>query len=134
MQFQARQGDIFVQQVPMRSRVGTAVSDLGRVVLSAGAESGQAYEVVAAANAPYDTAYDAICHAADEAAYDAAYDSAARPAAQLFEEPDGKRYLIVERNCMLVHADHAPVAVAPGCYRVTIQREYDPEGHGNVLD
>jgi predicted transcriptional regulator len=103
----------------MRARVGTTVSDQGRVVLAAGTESGHAHEVVAAAAA-----------AADAAAGDAD----ARPAAQLFEEPDGKRYLVVERTCVLMHAEHAPIAVAPGCYRVTIQREYEPEGIRYVLD
>jgi hypothetical protein len=102
----------------MRARVGTTVSDQGRVVLAAGTESGHAHEVVAAA----------------DAAHRAAHDGDARPAAQLFEEPDGKRYLVVERTCVLRHVEHAPIAVAPGCYRVTIQREYEPEGIRHVLD
>ncbi len=123
MTFQARQGDVLVQQVPMRARVGTTVSDQGRVVLVAGTESGHAHEVVAAADDD-----------SDDAADEAIDDADARPAAQLFEEPDGKRYLVVERTCVLMHAEHAPIAVAPGCYRVTIQREYEPEGIRHVLD
>jgi hypothetical protein len=115
MTFQARQGDVLVQQVPMRTWVGPTVGEQGRVVLAAGTESGQAHEVVAAAGA-------------------AAEGANALPASHLFEEPDGRRYLIVERACLLMHAEHAPIAVAPGCYRVTIQREYDPEGLRNVLD
>lgn len=108
--FQARQGSVFIRQVPIRARAGTLISDRGRVVLAVGAASGLAHEVIAA------------------------NDHAERPAAQLLEEPDGQRYLVVDRACVLTHKEHAPIAVAPGCYRVTIQREYEPEGIGHVLD
>lgn len=112
MTFQAQQDDVFVvHRVPMPARVGTAVGNRGRVVLAEGAASGHTHEVVAAAT-----------------------DHDGRPAAQLFEEIDGELYLLVERACVLTHEEHAPVAVAPGCYRVTIQGEYEPDGIRNALD
>jgi hypothetical protein len=56
------------------------------------------------------------------------------PPAQLFEEPDGTRYLFVERACVLTHQEHAAIPLAPGIYRVSRQREYQPEGLRTVAD
>ena len=109
--FQARQGDVFVQKVRMRARKGRAVGERGHVILARGELTGHAHEVIAAAQG------------GDE-----------RLAAQIFEGSDGVRYLFVERACVLTHEEHAPVAVPPGCYRVTIQREYEPAGTRTVLD
>jgi hypothetical protein len=50
--------------------------------------------------------------------------------AELLELTDAqveRRFLrIVDQEALLVHEEHDPIAVAPGCYRVVRQREYDP--------
>lgn len=96
-----RQGDVLVAQVRLRAKSGKAIVDNGRVILAYGEVTGHAHEVVAdAAVVP------------------------AGPPAQLFEEPDGARYLFVDLPCLLTHQEHGPIALVPGCYKVTRQREY----------
>jgi hypothetical protein len=50
--------------------------------------------------------------------------------AELLELPDAEveqRFLrIAGREARLVHEEHDPIALAPGCYRVVRQREYHP--------
>lgn len=53
---------------------------------------------------------------------------------ELFETKDGKLYLRVEKLAKVSHEEHKTVKVAPGCYRVTIKRQYSPEGWENVRD
>lgn len=108
---QYRQGDVFVEQVRKREPQGTAVIDRGRVILAYGEVTGHAHEVIAAVPAIDDL-----------------------PPAQLFEEPDGTRYLFVERACVLTHQEHGPIALAPGSYKVSRQREYSPEAIRTVAD
>lgn len=108
---QFRQGDVLVRQVPMRQQKGRSVSDSGRVILAYGEVTGHAHEVMAAQPETIEL-----------------------PPAQLFEEPDGRRFLFVERACMLTHQEHGSIALAPGCYEVTRQREYSPEAIRNVAD
>ena len=107
--FQARQGDVLIQQMLKREPKGQQVTDHGRVILAYGEVTGHAHEVV---GPMVDTP----------------------PPAQLFEEPDGTRYLFVDRACALVHQEHGPIALAPGCYKITRQREYSPEAIRNVAD
>jgi hypothetical protein len=109
-QFQARQGDVLIEQVKSRTPTGAAINDRGRVILAYGEVTGHAHEVLSA------DAIDAL------------------PPAQLFEESDGTRYLFVDRPCLLTHQEHGPIAIAPGCYKVTRQREYSPEAIRNVAD
>jgi hypothetical protein len=45
-----------------------------------------------------------------------------------------ERFLRVVRETELQHDEHAPVRLTPGYFRVTIQREYSPEGIRNVAD
>lgn len=108
---QMRQGDVFVQQVQKRERSGRAISDQGRVILAYGEVTGHAHEVVAETKA-----IEGV------------------PPAQLFEEPDGTRYLFVDRPCSLIHQEHGPIALKTGCYKVTRQREYSPEEIRLVAD
>ena len=111
MTFQARQGDVFVQRVPARQPAGPQIGTQSSVVLADGEATGHAHRVVAV---------DQSC---DE-----------RPAAQVFEERSGHRFLLVERTCVLTHDEHRPIALDPGLYRITIQREYQPEGITRVAD
>ncbi len=111
MTFQVRQGDVFLRQISRRTGSGALISDHTEVILAVGEATGHAHKVVWGGSVQDDD-----------------------PAAQLFEEPDGQRYLIVEQACVLKHEEHGPIAIEPGCYRVIIQREYEPEGSRNVLD
>lgn len=47
------------------------------------------------------------------------------PDAQLWETPDGRRYLKVEAEAKLHHEEHSTLPIAPGVHEVIIQREYD---------
>jgi len=52
----------------------------------------------------------------------------------MLEVDNGIRYLDVEIEAFLRHEEHATIALAPGKYRVTRQREYSPEAIRNVAD
>lgn len=106
-----RQGDVLIRQVRRRTPTGKDVSESGRVILAHGEVTGHAHEVVEERRLDFEA-----------------------PAAQFFEEPDGKRFLFVERNCVLTHQEHGPIALPPGCYEVTRQREYAPDEIRNVAD
>lgn len=111
-QQQVRQGDVYLR--PTRSRPSEhakPVADAGRVILAYGEVTGHAHEVIG----------------------DLVSDDAL-PASALFEEPDGTRFLVVNRPCTLRHKEHGPIALAPGAYRVVRQREYSPEAIRNVAD
>jgi hypothetical protein len=74
------------------------------------------------------------------------------PAADFFEEPSGRRVLLVNRPCCLRHEEHDPIALDPanpqqvrqgdvllqpigdGAWEVRRQREYSPEAVRNVAD
>ena len=108
---QFRQGDVLVEAVRQPKDLGTLVPrDGNRVVLAYGEVTGHAHAVV-----PDDGVADI-------------------PAAQLFESPDGDRYLLVDRPCALVHEEHGRIPLAPGAYKVTRQREYSPEEIRTVAD
>ncbi len=49
----------------------------------------------------------------------------AAPGATLLADGDD-RYLRLRDAATLVHEEHGPIAIAPGAYRVVIQREYVP--------
>lgn len=108
---QARQGDVYMRPVNMRPRTGTPILDQGRTILAYGEVTGHSHQIEAL-----------------EA------DTETVPPAALFEEPDGSRYLFVDRPCALRHEEHGPISLAPGCYKVIRQREYEPEGIRNIAD
>lgn len=47
---------------------------------------------------------------------------------------DGVEYLRASDTVMLTHEEHETIAVAPGTYRIQIQREYTPEAIRRVVD
>ena len=61
----------------------------GRIILAEGEVTGHQHEVVAAEP------------------------MAGIPAADFFEEPDGRRVLLVTRPCMLTHQEHGVIALHP---------------------
>lgn len=99
----------------------------GRIILAHGEVTGHAHEVVS------ETA-------------------AGIPSAEFFEEPDGRRILLVLAPCVLRHQEHAPIALDPevpqqwrqgdvyglplgnGAWEIRRQREYSPEAIRNVAD
>lgn len=109
-----RQGDVLVARVRALPKDAVVVTD-PRVILAHGEVTGHCHEVIADTPAS-DPLGDVI------------------PAAQLFDAPDGSRYLLVTRACTLTHQEHAPIALAPGAYRVVRQREYSPEAIRTVAD
>jgi hypothetical protein len=52
----------------------------------------------------------------------------------LLEVDGGIRYLDVQMEAFLRHEEHGAIALAPGKYKVTRQREYTPEAIRNVAD
>jgi hypothetical protein len=105
----------------------------GRVILAHGEVTGHCHEVIDAV-ATLDPAEIEI------------------PAADFFEEPDGRRILLVNRPCELRHQEHGPIALDPrhpqqyrqgdvllnpigdGAWEVIRQREYDPADIRQVAD
>ncbi|MBZ0185113.1 MAG: hypothetical protein K8F91_02600 [Candidatus Obscuribacterales bacterium] len=53
--------------------------------------------------------------------------------AKTFQNGD-KRYLEVDKGAVLKHEEHSPLLLAPGSYRVVVQREYEPAGWRRVAD
>jgi len=47
---------------------------------------------------------------------------------ELFETKDGQLYLKVEKLAQLSHEEHKTITLNPGCYKVTIKRQYTAEG------
>lgn len=52
----------------------------------------------------------------------------------IFETQNGQLYLKVEMIANLTHEEHKTVKIVPGCYRVTIKRQYSPDGWEKVRD
>lgn len=59
-------------------------------------------------------------------------------AVRVFEQDEFISYLDVEKESNVVHLrsfdTHEPVALSPGQYRITRQREYTPEGFRRAAD
>lgn len=102
-----RQGDVLIVRTTEAVK-GTDAREGGRIILAHGEVTGHAHEVLDPAGS--------------------------LPAAQFFEAPDGRRFLLVEQACVLTHQEHGPIALAPGAYEVVRQREYSPEAIRNVAD
>lgn len=54
--------------------------------------------------------------------------------AELIELETGERFLLSGAGMRIVHEEHKAIAIPPGTYRVTRQREYAPEAIRNVAD
>ena len=108
----------------------TDLREAGRIILAHGEVTGHAHEVVVV---------------------DAETDREIPPA-DFFEEPGGRRVLLVTRPCVLQHQEHGLIALDPdtpvqvrqgdvllnpigaGVWEVIRQREYSPEAIRNVAD
>jgi hypothetical protein len=49
-------------------------------------------------------------------------------------EKGAERYVVVSEGAVLRHEEHSPIKLAPGVYKVQLQREYEPEGFRRVTD
>lgn len=110
MQQQFRQGDVaLIPIAPLsekKRKQGTVVPrDKGRVVLAYGEVTGHAHAIVA-------------------------------PGVTQVEFTDGERVLTIDpvSEALLLHEEHATIALPPGDYKVVRQREYTPEAIRNVAD
>lgn len=116
----------------------------GRIVLAHGEVTGHAHQVFAGH----------LSTLVAESGEPLVIDDEARdlPAAEFFEEPNGRRVLFVTRPCVLRHQEHAPIALDPakpvqarqgdvflnpigiGAWEVIRQREYFPDAIRSVAD
>ena len=96
-QFQARQGDVFVEafkgELPADAK--RVARDKGRVVLAYGEVTTHSHSI-------------------------------SSPSATLWECADGARYLEAKRSCSLSHEEHDAIKIPIGLHIVTIQREHVP--------
>jgi len=101
----------------------------GRVILAHGEVTGHCHEVLTASEIDADI-----------------------PAMDYFEEPDGRRVLLVVRPCVLRHQEHGAIALDPakpiqvrqgdvllnpigtGAWEVIRQREFDPSEIRQIAD
>ena len=113
----------------------------GRIVLARGEVTGHHHSVYAATRA----CASAVLDQANETETDL-------PNAEYFEEPDGRRVLLVLAPCVLRHQEHGAIALDPaqpvqvrqgdvllnpigiGAWEVIRQREYSPKAIRNVTD
>jgi hypothetical protein len=54
------------------------------------------------------------------------------PDAREARTPAGERFLRLPTAARLVHEEHAAIDLAPGLYRIVIQREYQPQPRRGV--
>lgn len=103
--FQARQGDVFVEQINAIPANATPVERQGDVVLARGEATGHAHRIVAS--------LDAV---------------------DVLQEAE-RIILNVRHPVTITHEEHGPVTLQPGVYASYIQREYDDlEAERRVVD
>lgn len=102
-----RQGDVLVERIDsFPNKLKPVAREAGRVILAHGEATGHAHAI-------------------------------SDKHASLFrtDEHPGVTFLeISQAMAQLVHDEHTTIALAPGNYRVTRQREYSPEAIRNVQD
>lgn len=106
-----RQGDVLIERISAAGKTDVstakhAPTDGHRVVLAYGEATGHAHAIT--------------LKRADDAV--------------LFDNGRGVRILRVNTETEMRHEEHAPIALAPGDYRVTIQREWDDVQERYVAD
>ncbi len=104
-----RQGDVLlrrVESIPEAAKVAEKKDQAGnhRIVLAYGEVTGHAHAI----------------HDLDSV--------------DVFVTGDGVMYLQVKEEAKLQHEEHGMIALPPGNYERTIQREYSPEAIRNVAD
>lgn len=105
-----RQGDVMLVLVTKLPDGAKDVTPEDRIVLAHGEVTGHAHAV-----------------------YPGTVESKTKMPAKMWDA-GAERFLQVVTPTSLRHEEHAPVALAPGVYRVVQQREYSPEAIRNVQD
>lgn len=113
-QWQGRQGDVFIQRLSDDADFPAAAKevkpDAGRTILAYGEVTGHAHALPSRAKL-------------------------FRMDAEPNSGVSAPAYLVIDGlPATLKHEEHAPVKLAPGKYKVSIQREYSPEAIRNVAD
>jgi hypothetical protein len=99
-----RQGDVFLMAVKHRDNLHPVDREAGRIVLAHGEVTGHAHAI---------TSTDAML---------------------FMDAKTLDRYLEVKAPVTLDHEEHSRIDLPSGFYKVTIQREYRPEGILSVVD
>ena len=103
--FQARQGDVYLEQVAELPKGLKAIQ--GRDYIALGEATGHAHQL------EVDLTQGAV----------------------LFEDDKGNLWVKVDKATDLRHEEHSTITLEPGVYKTTIQKEFDPwEGLRNVAD
>lgn len=102
--FQARQGDVFIQEVTEIDKMANEhPMDNGRHILAYGEITGHAHAI---------TETEGVT---------------------MFNR-DGQLWLKTDKPTEVRHEEHGAITIPKGLFKITIQREYHPEGIRNVLD
>ena len=99
-----RQGDVFLLAVERKPDLQPVEREAGRIILAHGEVTGHAHAI------------------------------ASGDAMLFMDAKTLDRYLEVKAPVTLDHEEHSRIELPSGFYRVTIQREYRPEGIRKVLD
>ena len=106
-QAQYRQGDVLITRVRSIPKAAKAKArDNGRVVLAYGEVTGHAHAIVEAEATLF----------------------------SLLDDTQEQLYLEADGTVHLRHEEHAPITIPPGRYRITHQREYQPDSIRRVAD
>lgn len=107
--FVVRQGDVVVQRVSDLPLAAALEKDTNKVVLAYGEVTGHHHR------------FDDVLSVPES------------PKVRMWSA-GAERFIQVLERSSLVHEEHAPIALEPGVYKVTIQREYSPEEIRRVVD
>ncbi len=116
-----RQGNVFLirQDAPIPADCRPVESERGRTILAHGELTGHHHSVDASVAQLFERSPMVAANAVSRAATMGLAD---------------ERYLLISEPTALTHQEHAAIPLPAGVYRVTIQREYAPEGIRRVAD
>ena len=104
MKFMVRQGDVFLMAVERKDGLQPVEREAGRIILAHGEVTGHAHAI------------------------------ASNDAMLFMDAKTLDRYLEVKAPVIIDHEEHSRIELPSGFYKVTIQREYRPEGIRSVVD
>lgn len=106
MNYQARQGDVFLRRIEAVPAAAQPVKREGDVILAYGEVTGHAHRIVAPLEA-----------------------------VDVLQEAERRIILNVRQQVTVTHEEHKSIVLPPGLYESYVQREYDPlEAERRVVD